>query len=147
MLTLTPKSANEFIRLPLLYQAKRKTATSWNMFELSESGWAPSNGDLWVDLLVQSPTPPEVLAIPNPAVSGTEIQCYYYQSHLYILLPKQLPSAQLRLYSLNGQLIYEQNLSSGVEHILPINFLATGGVYIAHIEAEGVKRTLKFIYQ
>lgn len=147
MLTLTPKSANEFIRLPLLYQAKRKTATSWNMFELSESGWAPSNGDLWVDLLVQSPTPPEMLAIPNPAVSGTEIQCYYYQSHLYILLPKQLPSAQLRLYSLNGQLIYEQNLSSGVEHILPINFLATGGVYIAHIEAEGVKRTLKFIYQ
>ncbi|MDO4691830.1 MAG: T9SS type A sorting domain-containing protein [Porphyromonadaceae bacterium] len=147
MLTLTPKSASEFIRFPFLYQAKRKTATSWNMFELDQTGWTPRNGDLWVDLLVQSPTSPNVLPIPSPALHGAEIQCYYYQSRLYVLLPKRFASAQLRLYSLSGQLVHQQKLSSATEYVVPVDFLVTGGVYVVQIEAEGEKRTLKFIYQ
>lgn len=134
--------------LPLLQQNLRRTSLDIsNMWSYSHGRWEETKepAKLWLDLLVRSATPQNSKYNPKPNLEPTpqEVAAYYYGGQLMIRIPKELGSGKVYIFSEDGKLVYQLDLTEG-EHTLPLS-LAASAVYVAKIETSTGNRVLKFI--
>lgn len=95
----------------------------------------------WIDLLVLGDVEAD-MPIQKSAEEQAAIQSYYYQGKIYTYIKEQ--QAELSVYSLDGFLWKQQDLTSG-EGTVDISELPQGYTYVVQIKGKQTKYSYKII--